>query len=376
MTRSAPLPAPGLPLILRGQPLVGVDVGGTKVAAIVADADGQPLGRAVRSMAGRPAAIEPIVDAIRAALQAARMGTSSPAAIGVGVPGRVDVGAGVVRHATNLDWFDVPLGRYLAEEFGAPCTVENDVRLAAAGLLDHVAADGARSLAYVAVGTGIGAGLVLDGRLHRGERGMAGEIGHVIVEPDGVVCPCGQRGCLETVASGPAIARRAAVAAVDAAPGGTTLAARPELSAKNVYDAARAGDAVAIQIASETGRALARALSALILTCDLERVLLGGGVAAAGQVFLRPILAELELMRADSPLLTELVPAGSVRLLPPHFDAVAWGGVSLARATAQGSGQAPKGGTAGAPQRDLADGEATPEEPIRVEEVVARETVA
>jgi hypothetical protein len=105
-------------------------------------------------------------------------------------------------------------------------------------------------------------------------------------------------------------------------------------------------------------------------------VLLGGGVAAAGQVFLRPILAELGLMRADSPLLTELVPAGSVRLLPPHFDAVAWGGVSLARATAQGSGQAPKRGTAGAPQRELADGEAAPEEPIPVEEVVARETVA
>jgi hypothetical protein len=121
---------------------------------------------------------------------------------------------------------------------------------------------------------------------------------------------------------------------------------------------------------------LARALAALILTCDLQRVLLGGGVAAAGQVFLRPILAELELLRADSPLLTELVPAGSVQLLPPHFDAVAWGGVSLARATAQGSRQE-LSGPIGAPDRELTDGEPrNPEEPISVEEVVARETLA
>jgi glucokinase len=373
MKRSARPPSPVPPTAVGGS-LVGVDVGGTKVAAIVADAEGQPRGRAVRSMSGRPAAIDPIVEAIDAALEAAQVGGNVPTAIGVGVPGRVDVATGVVRHATNLDWFDFPLGHDLAEAFGVPCAVENDVRLAAAGLLDHEAADGARSLAYVAVGTGIGAGLVLDGRLHRGERGMAGEIGHIIVEPDGVICPCGQRGCLETVASGPAIARRAAAAA---ATGGTTLSSRRELTAKTVYDAARAGDGVAVAIAGETGRVLARALAGLILTCDLERVLLGGGVAAAGQVFLRPILAELELMRADSPLLTELVPAGSVRLLPPHFDAVAWGGVSLARATARGTRPESKSGSASASERELADGEATnAEKPISVEEVVARETVA
>jgi glucokinase len=178
---------------------------------------------------------------------------------------------------------------------------------------------------------------VLNGRLHQGDRGMAGEIGHAIVEPDGAVCRCGQRGCIETVASGPFIARRAAAALAAALATGTTAEAHPMLTsgptitAKIVYEAAAAGDTIALAIAHQAGRTLAHAIEALMLTCDLELVLLGGGVAAAGSPFLEPIAAELDRARSASALVALMIPPGSVRALPAQFDAVARGGVALAR---------------------------------------------
>lgn len=332
MTKQAPSGAES-----RGRGFVaGVDVGGTKAAVILVAADGTTLARAVRPMATRsmPDGIEPIVAAIRAALEAAGP-TGELAAIGVGVPGRVEPD-GVVRHATNLGWNDLPLAARLSAEFGVPCAVGNDVRSAAAGLLGHEVAGGIRNLAYVAVGTGIGAGLVLDGRLHLGTRGMAGEIGHIVVEPDGATCSCGQQGCLETVASGPAVARHAAEAI--AAGARSALQGTEPLTAKAVYEAAGQGDELACTIVTAAGRALARAIAGLVLTCDLELVLLGGGVAGAGSVFLDPILAHIAELRAGSPVVSEMIPAGTVRALPAIFDAVAWGGVALARTVAGTAG--------------------------------------
>jgi glucokinase len=310
--------------------VVGVDVGGTKAAALVVDGDGRRLARVARSMGDRAGAdgIEPIEAAIRAAIESADS-VERLVAIGVGVPGRVDAETGYVRLATNLEWRDLPLGERLSTIFGVPCAVENDVRLAAAGLVGKEVSDGARSLAYVGVGTGIGAGLVLDGRLYRGPRGTAGEIGHMIVEPGGEVCSCGQQGCLETVASGPAIARRGELAAERNTAG--RLAALRPLSAKDVYDAARDGDLDALAITTYAGAVLARQIGGLVMTCDLERVLLGGGVASAGAVFIAPVVAELDRLRSRSPLLSELLPPGAVELLASDFDAVAWGGVALAR---------------------------------------------
>jgi glucokinase len=321
-----------------GSLVAGLDIGGTKVAALVVDEAGQTRGRAEQPMAGRSeAGIEPIVAAVRAALKEAGARATDLAAIGVGVPGRIDSVAGIVVLATNLGWQDLPLALLIRDEFGVPCGVANDVGLAASGLVGHDIARGARSLAYVAVGTGIGAGLVLNGRLHQGDRGMAGEIGHAIVEPDGAVCRCGQRGCIETVASGPFIARRAAAALASALATGTSTAAHPMLTsiptitAKTVYEAAAAGDTIALAVAHEAGRTLAHAIEALMLTCDLELVLLGGGVAAAGAPFLDPIAAELDRARSASALVALMIPPGSVRALPAQFDAVARGGVALAR---------------------------------------------
>jgi glucokinase len=318
--------------------VAGVDVGGTKVSALVVDGSNTVRGRAVRPMAGRSdSGVEPVVGAVRAALEAAGAAPASLAAIGIGVPGRIDAAAGVVGLATNLGWQDLPLAALIEDQLGVPTSVENDVGLAAAGLVDQPVAGGARSLAYVAIGTGIGAGLVLHGRLHRGDRGMAGEIGHVIVEPDGAECRCGQRGCLETVVSGPHIARRAVAAG---------FTSSEPVTSKTVYEAAAGGNPIARTVADETGRALARAVAGLILTCDLDLVLLGGGVTSAGAPFLDPVLAELDRLRSASTLVAALIPAGAVRALPPDFEPVAWGGVALARRHARAGSQGPTAGSA------------------------------
>jgi glucokinase len=296
--------------------LVGVDVGGSKIAVLVVDTGLNVCGRhTIPTSVGAPdEAAQQIASAIDAALAPGGAQRGDIRAVGVGVPGRVDTSSGVVSLAVNLGWHRLPLRERLEAILGAPVGIENDVRAAAAGILDRQALGEVRDFIYLSVGTGISAGVVIDGRVHRGTRGLAGEIGHIVVDADGPVCPCGLRGCLETVASGPAIAR--------AAGDGRTPA--------EVYAAAR-DDAAARRIVDDAGRALARAIHALVMTYDVERIVLGGGVSRAGAAFLDPILRELDAMRAASELATDMLPADIVAVSPDGGDVGAWGGISVAR---------------------------------------------
>lgn len=272
------------------------------------------------------------------ALAQAGATTDEIAAIGVGVPGRVDPLSGSVTLAVNLGWSDLPLGSRLEARFGRPCVVENDVRAAALGLHRRRVVGDIDDLAYLAIGTGVSAGVVLHGRLHRGARGLAGEIGHVIVNPGGARCACGQDGCLETFVSGSAIARLAREAIESGRP--TSLAATPTATdpttvhptAIDVYRAAEAADPLATEIADAVGRRLAWAVHLLVMAYDVERVVLGGGVSHAGETFAFPIRRELDRMRAASALATEQLVPGIVELLPSGADAGAWGAVTVAAA--------------------------------------------
>ena len=194
--------------------IVGVDVGGTKIAVLVTSPDGAVLGRATNasSVADQDGAADAIAAVIDLALEGAGARLTDVAVVGIGVPGRVDPTTGNVTLAVNLGWNDLALRDALERRLGRPCVIENDARAAAVGLHRRRVLGSADDIAYLAVGTGIAAGLILDGRLHRGARGLAGEIGHAILDPNGPVCACGQRGCLEAFVSGPAIARRAAEA--------------------------------------------------------------------------------------------------------------------------------------------------------------------
>ena len=184
--------------------LVGVDVGGSKVAVLVVDRALRVRGRhTIATAVGEPdEAADHIAAAIATALDAAGGNLEHVAAVGVGVPGRVDPLSGVVSLAVNLGWHWLPLRDQLEATLGRPCAIENDVRAAASGILDRRLLGDVADFVYLSVGTGISAGVVLDGRLHRGTRGLAGEIGHIVVDAAGPRCPCGLAGCLETIASG------------------------------------------------------------------------------------------------------------------------------------------------------------------------------
>ena len=322
--------------------LLGIDVGGTKIAGVAVDAGSGELRAEQRQpLDGGP--LEDQVIAFARGLLGAN-GDSRAAAIGIAVPGLVDTGSGVMRLAVNVDEGELAIGPLVSQALGVPCFVEHDARAAALWLLEH--GEPHDSLAYLSVGTGISAAVVIDGRLVRGVTGLAGEVGHTQAVEDGPVCRCGLNGCLEMVAAGPAVAR---IAAERLARGERSSLQIGATEADLVYRAAAAGDPLAIAIADDVGIHLARAIRAIVLLYGVDRVVIGGGMSRAGQPFLTPILAELEREQAASPLIRHALTSNPVELLPPDADPGAWGAVVVAR-----TGLA--NGSAVAPEREVTDG--------------------
>ena len=310
--------------------LVGVDVGGTTVSTLLVDGALRPVHEhtVATDLSSPDHTLAGIAAAIQATLDAAGVGANQVAAIALGVPGQQDTVRGVAKMAVNLHWYDYPVVERLTASFGVPCFLENDVRVAALGAYRFDNPDGHANLVYVSIGTGVAAGVVLDGHLFRGRHGMAGEIGHWVVDPNGPRCNCGARGCLETLVSATAVIRqgRAAVEAGAA----TMLRERTPLTAKDVYEAAAAGDPVALAIVDETGAELGRALRNVVLAYDAESIVLGGGVTRAGAGYLRPIVAEWRRQYESSPLARTLLPLEMIRLADPTRNMGAWGAVGLA----------------------------------------------
>ena len=269
---------------------IGVDVGGTKIAAGVVDAEGRILERRqVPSEADeQDAIVAAIIDVTRQCLDAVEVS----AAVGVGAAGLVDFDAGMVLWAPNLVYKDLHLRSLLEQEVRLPVVVDNDANVAALAEAVHGAGQGSQHQVMVAVGTGIGSGLILDGRIYRGAHGGAGELGHVIVVPDGPLCTCGNHGCWEAVASGRAIGRLArqrieggAGADLLAAAGGDMDAITGEL----VGEAAVAGSAFARDVLQEAGRFLGIGLANIVNMFDPELIVVGGGAAAGtGELLLAP----------------------------------------------------------------------------------------
>ena len=232
----------------------------------------------------------------------------------MGLPGLVDTEKGAVKHAVNLgldgDWFFV--GDLLGERLGVPVVVENDVNAASLGA---AALSGADDLVYLSIGTGLAAGLVLDGRLRRGEHGAAGEIGHVPVDPGGALCQCGQHGCLETIASGSALA--AAWPSGDVPP------------AQALFAAAQDGDPQAIAARDRFATGVASAIRVLSLAVDPRTIVLGGGVAQLGDPLRVAVAAALLDQAASSPFLASLDLAGRLRVVPADYPVAAVGAALL-----------------------------------------------
>ena len=313
-----------------GDLLVGVDVGGTKVAVLAVGPDDTVVGRCVRPVPTDPGTnlVDLLLSAIVAAVADVPGGLERIRAVGLAFPGRVQPESGHVRQAANLAWVDQPIGPQLADAIGRPCVLENDVRAAALGILRHGGPLASPDMAYLNVGTGIAAGIVVGGRLQRGRHGMAGEVGHIVLDPQGAVCGCGLAGCVEALVSGPAIARTAVARVprdVLLASGGATT---PTPSA--LYAAAAAGDPSAVAVVRETSAVIARVVHGLVMAYDLERVVIGGGVSKIGLPFIEGIEAELDRFRQRSALAREMLGPGVLRLVPADFDAGCWGAVALA----------------------------------------------
>ena len=267
---------------------VGVDIGGTKIAALRISSDG---GIDAATVIPTPANDQ---DEAFPAIEAAVSGVldDSVVGIGVGVAGLVDVGAGVLLVTPNLAWRNLPLAARLGGAFGLPVTVDNDATAAAWGESRLGASRGSEDSLFVGVGTGIGGGIVSGGRIVRGAHGLAGEIGHVIVEPGGPRCGCGNRGCWEQVASGQAIERagRRAVAEVPGSDIARLAAGDPlRVTGELVTEAARAGDEVAVAILADVGRRLGEGVAGLVNVLDPQIVVIGGGAAEAGDLLLVPL---------------------------------------------------------------------------------------
>jgi glucokinase len=271
-----------VPVSRRSQSRVlGLDVGATKVSAAVVAEDGQVLshgGRALHENESPEAVIRDLVQVVHRSLGEG----DPPTAIGVGVAGQVDATTGIVRHAPNLRWRDVPLGTALSSEFHCPVIVANDVRAATVGEWKHGAGKGETDLLCIFVGTGIGGGVVSGGRLLEGASNAFGEVGHSVLVAGGRPCHCPARGCLEAYVGGWAIAERT-VEQLRANPaGGRELirraGSRERINARIVGEAALAGDPMSRSIMIETANYLAWGVVGLVNAFNPARVLMGGGI--------------------------------------------------------------------------------------------------
>ena len=297
---------------------IGLDVGASKTLGVLVDAVGH-----VRDEVRLPTApgVAGVLDTAAAVVQRLLGGSDVPfGAVGVGVPGVVDVAAGAVKHAVNLglDGSWVPMRRLLEQRLGAPVHLENDVNAAALGATTLVPSDAEEplDLAYLSIGTGLAAGLVLGGRLRRGAHGAAGEIGHVPVDPHGARCACGQAGCLEVLASGSRL-RRDWPAPEGVHPG------------EALFAAAAQGDPRAVALRDEFASAVATAVRMLCLTVDVDRVVVGGGVAQVGEPLRAAVEEQLRLSTAGSPFLHSLDVPGRVLLVPRDHPVAAVGAAML-----------------------------------------------
>jgi glucokinase len=297
---------------------IGIDIGGTKVAAGVVDESGRLLAQARRRTPSRdPEHLVDVVVEIVGQLRSEHV----VSAVGVGAAGFVDAARSTVLFAPNLAWRDAPLRDEIAARIDLPVVVENDANAAAWGEYRFGAGEQQPDLVVLTIGTGIGGGLVIGGEVFRGAIGSGAELGHMVVEIDGPPCQgsCPSHGCLEAVASGTALAREGLAAAQTAPPHSPlarALADGREITGVLVTELALEGDPTAQAVIALIGRRLGVGISNLVNIFNPEVVVVGGGVIAAGELLLGPARAEVAA-RALRPS------RDVVRILPAHFGAEA-----------------------------------------------------
>jgi glucokinase len=297
-----------------GTPVIGIDLGGTKILGGVVDADNRILGRAKRSTPakeGGPAILRSVIDCVDEAVANAGLSRREVAAVGMGSPGPLDVNAGVILFSANLNVKNYPIGPELAAAIERPVLLRNDVSVGAYAEFRLGVGRGFRQVIAAFVGTGIGGCLILDGEIVPGSTGNAGELGHMIIKAGGPRCGCGLRGCMEALASKTAITRRIDKAVRKGLP--TVLAEKMarrggRLKSRDLADAVMAKDLLALKEVQRAAHFLGIGLGSLINVFGPEIVIVGGGVAGAlGEPY-------LEMVRGAVRSHTLVDPLGTIRI--------------------------------------------------------------
>lgn len=289
---------------------VGLDVGGTKIDALALAPDGAFLARTrIPTGWGDHGVVEAVHDAVEALAAGGGFPVSDVESVGIGIPGLVDAEAGRVLHAVNLGVTELDLADAVQVRLPVAVAVENDVKAAALGA-GSLRGD-AHSMAYLNLGTGVAAGIVIDGALWRGAHGTAGEVGHLCVDPHGRVCGCGQRGCIETFCGGGAVSK--------------AWGRGGELPLRDIFDLAEQGDPFARELREGVAFGAASAVRSLVLSADVQSVVIGGGVTALGDRLFDDIVRRLRQESAQSPFIGSLHLDERIELLPAGSPAAALG---------------------------------------------------
>jgi glucokinase len=274
---------------------IGADLGGTKMAVGVVDSAQQVLHRETGVTLGLD--LEDLLDELEAHLRAGITAVAGVEAIGLGIPCTIDRARGVAISAVNLPLIDVPIRDLMSERLGLPTFVDNDANCAALAEHRFGAAKGARNAIVLTIGTGIGGGVIINGEVYRGSTGAGAELGHIVIDAAGPPCQgnCPNRGCVEVLASGTALGNEGRIAAASHPHSalGELLAADRRIDGRAVTDAALAGDGIAVDVVSTIGRRLGVALSSMANVFEPDVIVIGGGVAALGELLLEPAREEL-----------------------------------------------------------------------------------
>jgi glucokinase len=292
--------------------VLGIDIGGTNLVVGSVSEDGTRIvataSEPTHAEAGATDVLERLVRLAERAIAATRKEIAGAEILGVGVgaPGPLDTKRGIVLLTPNLGWVNLPLRQIIHDRLGLPAALDNDANCAVLGEWWVGAARGARHAIGITIGTGIGGGLILDGKLYHGASDVAGEIGHTTIDTEGRRCKCGNYGCLEAYASGPNIALRAveeieagAVSRLPSLVGGDLS----KVTAQTVYQAAQDGDDLALEVVNDTARFLGVGIGNLLNVFNPEAVVVCGGVTLAGDHLFVPLRREVA-RRAFKPAVT------------------------------------------------------------------------
>jgi glucokinase-like ROK family protein len=269
---------------------IGIDLGGTNIAVGVVDENYQLLAQhSVPTLAQRSAeeVIRDMGDAVETALAKAGITVADCESIGIGSPGTCDSEKGIVARAYNLGWFDVPICAMLRERFGIPVRLSNDANCAALAETVAGAAIGCKNMVLITLGTGVGGGIIIDGKIYAGMRSAGAELGHTLLVLDGEPCSCGRRGCWETYASATALIRQAEKAAAEHPE--SLLAKVEKMTGLTVFEAADKGDCAAQAVIDRYCEYVAAGFTDLVNALAPEMILLGGGISRQGERILAPI---------------------------------------------------------------------------------------